>query len=112
MATATLPPKPAVVPFQAKQEAISQLTLQLYLSLRARARQLEEQIAQAEAEIRQALEAGAAVEPGLLRAFIKITERRNVAWKEVVIREKGQQYADRVLAGTRPDTYRHLVVTA
>jgi hypothetical protein len=35
-----------------------------------------------------------------------------VSWKSVVERELGEDYAKRVLAATKPDTYTHLVVTA
>jgi hypothetical protein len=35
-----------------------------------------------------------------------------VSWKSVVERELGEDYAKRVPAATKPDTYTHLVVTA
>jgi hypothetical protein len=48
----------------------------------------------------------------LLRAFLKIIERRSVPWKQVVERKLGVDFAKRVLAGTKPDRFTHLVVTA
>ena len=38
-------------------------------------------------------------------------ERRSVAWKAVVERELGEDYARRVLAATKPETYVSLAVT-
>ncbi len=52
------------------------------------------------------------VESGLLRAFLKIIERRSVPWKQVVERKLGVDYAKRVLASTKPDRFTHLVVAA
>ena len=103
---------PIAVPSQVPAENISQLELTALCSLRKRAEQLEEEIANAETSIRARLEAGADVEAGLLRAFLKITERKNVSWKSVVERELGEDYARRVLAATKPDTYTSLVVSA
>lgn len=81
-------------------------------SLKDRVKQIEQQIAAAEESIEARLECGAAVETGLLKAFLKTTERRNVAWKSVVERELGEDYAKRVLAATKPDKYTNLIVTA
>jgi hypothetical protein len=85
----------------------------------ARILELRQEIALLEAEaeaqqnaVRAQLEAGASVEPGLLRAFLKTTERRSVQWKAVCERELGEEYARRVLAATKPDTFTNLVVTA
>ena len=112
MATAKVTPFP--IPAQAPviPEAVTQDELCLLLSLRARVRELEEQIQTEEQSLKSRLEAGASVEPGLLRAFLKIVERRSVAWKAVVERELGQDYARRVLAATKPDVFTHLVVEA
>ncbi len=43
---------------------------------------------------------------------MKTVERRSVPWKQVVERKLGVEYAKRVLAGTKPDCFTHLVVTA
>jgi hypothetical protein len=63
-----------------------------------------------EKEILESLKAGAAVQKGLLTARVKTWQRRSVAWKEVVVREKGQEFADRVFNATRPTDYEDLVV--
>lgn len=98
-------PAPAV-------QQITQFELGAVLSLRNRARQLEEQIAEAERSIRDRLESGSAVEDGIFRAYMKTTERRSVAWKAVVERELGEDYATRVLAATKPDKFSTLIVSA
>lgn len=61
----------AVVSFPAPPEVITQHTLQLLLSLRHRAEQLEKEITEAEQNIKARLEAGGAVDAGLVRAFLK-----------------------------------------
>jgi hypothetical protein len=33
-----------------------------------------------------------------------------VAWKQVLVREKGEEFADRVFNATKPDKYESLVV--
>ena len=109
MATATVP---QVVPFRQPTESITQTELSLLLSLKARARELESQIQENEELLKTRFASGAEVESGLLRAFLKTIERRSVAWKAVVERELGEDYARRVLAATRPDTFTHLIVTA
>jgi len=109
VATATVP---QVVPFRKPTGPVTQTELALVLSLRDRIRELETQIAEAEAAIQAQLEAGLPVEPGLLKAFLRVSERRSVAWKAVVERELGEYYAKRVLAATKPERFVHLVVTA
>lgn len=87
---------------------ISQLEIELLLSLRGRLAQLESEIGKAEESIRSRLQAGATVEPGDHIAELKTNSRRNVAWKDVAkrlaIRLKldGEAYCARVLAATRP----------
>ena len=91
---------------------VPQDKLALIISLRHEIEQLEVQLGEAQTDVKSALEAGAEVEQGLLQAFLKITERRNVSWKDIVERELGDTYAKRVLAATKPDKYSNLVVTA
>ena len=91
---------------------VSQDRLAEIITLRQQIEQLEAQLGEAHTDVQSALEAGAAVEPGLFRASLKITERRNVSWKSVVERELGEDYATRVLSATKPDKYTHLIVTA
>jgi hypothetical protein len=77
--------KLTVVPFPAPQ-AVSQLELLTFLSLRGRLRQLQEQVEAAEQSIKARLETGASLEPGDHRAELKENFRRNVSWKDVVVR--------------------------
>jgi hypothetical protein len=96
-------PVPAVEP-------ITQLELGALLSLRNRVRQLEQQIADAEASIQTRLEMNAAVETGEHTAELKESSRRSVAWRVVAERlgdrlfgsGKGDGYCERVLRSTRP----------
>jgi hypothetical protein len=97
----------SVVPFPAV-EPITQLELTVFLSLRGRLQQLEEQVKQAEQSIKARLEHGAALESGDHRAQLKENLRRNVSWKDVVIRlanrlhMDGEGYCAKVLNSTKP----------
>ena len=99
-----------VVPFPSPREVndVTQLEVAALLSLRNRARQLAKQIETAEFVILERLEAGAAVEPGEHTAELKQTFRRNVAWKDVVVRlaarlkMDGAAYCAKVLSSTKP----------
>ena len=113
MATQTVPQLSSVVPFQVpasavKPAVITQLEIELFLSLRNRLNELSEQVAGDEAMLRSRLELGATVEPGIHTAELKENHRRNVAWKVVAVRlanrlkMNGEAYAKRVLASTRP----------
>lgn len=53
-----------VVPFPVTAQTITQVELALFLSLRGRLQQLEEQVAAAQDDIKARLEAGAIVQPG------------------------------------------------
>jgi hypothetical protein len=103
----TVPHSLSVVPFPAV-EPITQLELTVFLSLRGRLHQLEEQVRQAEQSIKARLENGAELEPGDRRAELKENFRRNVTWKAVVIRlaerlrMNGETYCARVLNSTKP----------
>ncbi len=103
---------PQVVPFPKPTEAIPQTKLEEIISLRRSIRELETRLDTAEKDVKASLEAGTFPEEGLLRAFLKVSERRSVAWKQVVERELGESYAKRVLASTKPTPVTHLVVTA
>ena len=92
-------------------QTITQLEISLILELRRRADVLQQQIDEAEKSIRARLETGSEVEDGVFHAYIKTTERRSVAWKAVVERELGEDYATRVLAATKPDKFSTLVVS-
>jgi hypothetical protein len=107
--------KLAVVPFPAPQ-TITQLELTVLLSLRGRLHQLEEQVEQAEQSIKTRLETGAILEPGDHRAALKENFRRNVSWKDVVIRlaerlkMDGEAYWAKVLSSTKPSRTVSLVI--
>lgn len=103
---------PFVVSPQAVQplKAILQADLTHIIELRRSISDLEADLEAAETAVQNQLEAGAPVETGLFRAYLKSSERRNVSWKAVVERELGEAYAKRVLAATHPDTSTHLVV--
>lgn len=100
------------IPHTYTAHAICQFELAHVLELRRQRETLDGLIAGAEAAIRAALEAGAEVQPGTFSAFLKVTERRSVAWKAVVERELGAEYAVRVLAATKPDKFSALVISA
>ena len=99
--------KLAVVPFPAP-EPITQLEIAAFLSLRARLHQIQDQVSQAEQSIKARLETGGFVEPGDRRAELKENFRRNVSWKDVVIRlanrlrMDGEAYCAKVLNSTKP----------
>lgn len=107
--------KSAVVPFPASQP-ITQLEIAALLSLRGRLHQLEEQVEAAEQNIQARLEAGSSVEGGYHSAKLNTNSRRNVAWKDVVVRladrlkMDGAAYCARVLASTKPTKTITLVV--
>jgi len=98
-----------VTPFVVSaQPTITQTELGLLLSLRGRLRQLEEQVSAAEDSIKARLEASAPAEPGDHSAALEEHWRRNVPWKDVVIRLAdrlgldGEAYCANVLGNTKP----------
>ena len=109
MATQTVP---QAVPFQQPTGTITQEKLAYILTLKGEIAERKKALEETETEVQAALEDSLPVESGLLRAFLKIIERRSVPWKQVVERKLGVDYAKRVLASTKPDRFVHLVVTA
>ncbi len=109
MATQTVP---QAVPFKQPTGTITQKRLAYILTLKGEIQERKKALEEAETEVQAALEDSVPVESGLLRAFLKIIERRSVPWKQVVERKLGVDYAKRVLASTKPDRFTHLVVTA
>ncbi|MCH8890231.1 MAG: hypothetical protein IH827_04010, partial [Myxococcales bacterium] len=103
---------PQAVPCQQSTGTITQEKLAYILTLKGEIAERKKALEETEAEVQAALEVSVLVQPGLLRAFLKIIERRSVPWKQVVERKLGVDYAKRVLAGTKPDKFTHLVVTA
>jgi hypothetical protein len=110
MATQTLPQVISFPQSVPAVESVSQRNLAQILELRHRIESLEAELETVEASVRTQLETGAAVEPGLLKAFLKTLERRSVSWKAVCERELGEKYCTRVLAATKPSTTVSLVV--
>jgi hypothetical protein len=108
-------PRLSVVPFPAPEQ-ITQLELAAYCSLCGRLSQLEKQVESAESSIKSRLESGCSVEEGDRTATLKENFRRNVAWKEVVVRlaerlkMDGEAYCARVLNSTKPSRTVSLVV--
>ncbi len=109
MATQTVP---QAVPFRKPTDTITQEKLAYILTLKGEIAERKKELEQIETEVQAALEDSVPVQSGLLRAFLKIIERRSVPWKQVVERKLGVDYAKRVLASTKPDRFTHLVVTA
>ena len=89
------------------QSMLKRITLQ-----RKKIADLEAQAKAAEGEVIAALKADARIAAGVLTAHLKAWERRNIGWKQIVVREKGQEFADRVFNATKPDKYESLVVEA
>jgi hypothetical protein len=103
--------KSTVVPFpQALPQAITQTELVLFLSLRGRLQQLQEQVDAAQAEFKARLEAGAIVQPGDHVARLDERSRRNVAWRGIsedlantVFGDgNGVKFCDEVVNATQP----------
>jgi hypothetical protein len=107
--------KLAVVPFPAPIP-ITQTELALLLGMRCRLHQLQEQVEQAEASIKTRLETGAFLELGDHSAELKENFRRNISWKNVVIRlaerlrMDGEAYCAKVLNSTKPTRSISLIV--
>ena len=106
---------PFVVQFPAPQ-TITQLELATLLSLRGRLHQVEKQVQEAEQSIKTRFETGAILEPGDHRAELKENFRRNVSWKDVVVRlaerlrMDGEAYCAKVLSSTKPSRTVSLVI--
>jgi hypothetical protein len=64
-------------------QAITQTELVLFMSLKGRLQQLEEQVAATQENLKTRLEAGAIVQPGDHIARLDERSRRNVAWRGV-----------------------------
>jgi hypothetical protein len=107
--------KLTLVPFPAP-EPVTQVEIVLFLSLRGRLHQLQEQVESAELSIKSRLEAGASLEAGDHVAELKENFRRNVSWKDVVVRlaerlrMDGEAYCAKVLASTKPSRTISLVI--
>lgn len=89
---------------------VSQLELESIARMKRDIELAEVAVKDAEARVMGALQSGAMIEPGVRVAEIKLSERRNVSWKDVVIRLKGDGYVSQVLSHTKPDVSTRLVV--
>ena len=108
--------KSAVVFPGSVPQTITQTELVLFLSLKGRLRQIEEQFESARQSLTARLEAGAIVQPGDHRAELKENFRRSVSWKDVVVRlaerlkMDGEAYCAKVLSSTKPARTVSLVI--
>ncbi len=91
-------------------QTVTQFDLKRHVSLSNQIDALRREHAELEQTLTASLSNGAEVEPGSHRAQLKTTQRRNVSWKNVVIRLKGSGYVSQVLSHTKPKTYTKLVV--
>jgi hypothetical protein len=89
---------------------ITQQRLAALIKKRSQYEALSAEISRLETEMKEQLKAGGVVRPGLLSARVREWERRTVAWKQVLIREKGEEFAERVFNATKPDKFETLVV--
>jgi hypothetical protein len=110
MATQTVSQHSPVVQFPQSVPAaeISQTELIDLIEARNVLAQLKGKVESLESGVKARLEAGAPVESGVHVASLKEGFRRNVAWKDVVIRLaerlklNGEAYCAKVLAATKP----------
>ena len=102
--TAQVPPT-----IQSPQE-VSQGDLSFILATRLEIQRLKANLTEAEESLKLRLEAGAQVESGVFRAWLKEHFRRAVAWREVAERlatrlygdGRGSGYCEGVLKNTKP----------
>ena len=91
-------------------QTISQFQLARYVALQNQIEALKEEQKELADELMGSLSHGARIEPGTHAAKLKTYERRSVSWKDIVIRFKGHEFAEAVLATTEPTTYTKLIV--
>ena len=91
-------------------QTVTQFDLKRHVSLSNQIDALKQELSELEQTLLTSLSGGAEVEPGSHTAQLKTTQRRNVSWKNVVIRLKGSGYVSQVLSHTKPKTYTKLVV--
>ena len=91
-------------------QTVTQFDLKRHVSLSNQIDALKQELSELEQTLLTSLSGGAEVEPGSHTAQLKTTQRRNVSWKNVVIRLKGSGYVSQVLSHTKPMTFLKLVV--
>ncbi len=92
------------------QTVVTQFDLKRHVSLSNQIDALKQELSELEQTLITSLARGAEVEPGSHTAQLKTTQRRNVSWKNVVIRLKGSGYVSQVLSHTKPKAYIKLAV--
>ncbi len=97
-------------PIISQPQTITQFDLARYVTMANQIDALKAEQSALEQKLITSLDSGCKVEPGNHTAKLRITERRNVSWKKVVIRLKSEGYANKVLSATKPSTYTKLVV--
>jgi len=97
-------------PIISQPQTITQFDLARYVTMANQIAILTAEQSALEHQLITSLDSGCEVEPGSHTAQLKTSERRNVSWKDVVIRLKGSGYASRILSCTKPKTYTKLVV--
>lgn len=105
MATRSLT-QPSAVP----QHTITQFDLARYVSLGNQIDALQRDLEQLGERLTGLLSDGAQIEPGTHTARLESYQRRSVAWKDVVVSLKGEDYTNAVLAVTEPKTHTKLIV--
>ena len=91
-------------------QTISQFQLARYVALQNQIEALKEEQQELTEELTGALSHGARIEPGTHTARLAYYQRRNISWKDVVIRFKGAEFADAILATAEPTNYTKLIV--
>lgn len=89
---------------------ITQKTLSHYATLTNQIEALSAEAATMKADLIDALQGGAKVQPGERVATVRTEERRSVSWKKIVIRLKSVGYCNNILANTKPFDVFKLVV--
>ena len=103
-------PRTQAQPLPKPPQEITQSDLSYILATRLEIDRLKTNLAEAEKSVRSRLEAGASVQYGAFRAWLKEHFRRAVAWREVAGRlaerlygnGRGSAYCENVLQNTKP----------
>ena len=93
-----------------KKQKITQKALKSYTETINQIQALQAKLSTFKEALIYGLGTGMEIEDGSRTARIEISTRKSVCWKEVVIRVKGQGYANKVLASTKPITVTKLIV--
>ena len=89
---------------------VSQFDLARFATLSAKIEILKAEYSDLQEYLIHQLSSGGKVEQGARTAFLKSHVRRSVAWKSVVVRLKGEGYANNVLSHTKPTVITKLIV--